>query len=249
MASTQLVQPGGASPFSRRLVDTAIRILSVGDEQLARRISTGLVGCGFHVIDAARTAQARGGLAVRDVDAIICARMPSDRDAIEEVGKWRRAGLRGPVLVLSSRGGLHHRLAGLDAGADDYLVGPFHPAELEAKLRALLRAQDRYAQSASDIIVCGSIRIDRRTRKAERAGVPLLLQPREYRLLEALTAAAGEVVPRSVLLKTVWNLNFDPGTKVIETHVSRLRDKLDMAGSGEVIETVRGIGYRVRNDA
>jgi two-component system OmpR family response regulator len=98
-------------------------------------------------------------------------------------------------------------------------------------------------------LTCGSIRIDRRHRTAERGGTPLMLQPREYRLLEALALNAGQVVPRSMLLEKVWNLNFDPRTKIIETHISRLRDKLDFAGEGEAIETVRGIGYRLRDDA
>jgi two-component system OmpR family response regulator len=92
------------------------------------------------------------------------------------------------------------------------------------------------------------VQIDRRQRRAHRNGIRLLLQPREFKLLEALCAAQGGVVPRGLLLDQVWNLSFDPGTKIIETHISRLRDKLDEAGLGEVIETVRGVGYRLRSD-
>ena len=219
------------------------------DQQVAARVSMALGRSGYNVIDVATTDAARNALASRRIEAIVLDRLLGEGDSITVIDEWRRAGHKTPILVVSSLGGVADRIAGLAAGADDYLIKPFHTEELDARLRALLRARDRHAEREADILTCGSIRVDRRHRTAERNGQPLMLQPREYRLLEALAAGEGQVVPRSVLLEKVWHLSFDPRTKIIETHVSRLRDKLGLAGTGEVIETVRGIGYRLRDDA
>lgn len=224
-------------------------LLVEDDPQIAHRVAGDLGRNGYQVIAADTAEAARDALASNPVEAVVLDRLLGDEDAIAMIGEWRRAGLKAPVLVVSSLSGVNDRIAGLAAGADDYLVKPFHTEELDARLRALLRARDRHAEREADILLCGSIRIDRRRRIAERGGRPLILQPREYRLLEALALTPGQAVPRSVLLEKVWNLNFDPRTKIIETHVSRLRDKLDFAGPGEAIETVRGIGYRLREDA
>jgi len=231
-------------------VNKLMQILLVEDDrQIAERVSSDLGRQGYQVIDVATAEAAHDALIANPIEAVVLDRLLGDDDAIAMIADWRRAGLKTPVLVVSSLSGVHDRIAGLAAGADDYLVKPFHTEELDARLRALLRARDRHAEREADILICGSIRIDRRHRTAERDGTPLMLQPREYRLLEALALSPGQVVPRSVLLEKVWNLSFDPRTKIIETHVSRLRDKLDLAGTGEVIETVRGIGYRLRDDA
>lgn len=227
-----------------------MQILLVEDDHgIAQRVRADLGRNGYEVIDVATTQAARDALASRSIEAVIFDRLLSDGDAITTIADWRRAGLKTPVLILSSLAGVSDRIEGLAAGADDYLTKPFHTEELDARLKALLRARDRHSEREADILICGSIRVDRRRRTAERAGMPLLLQPREYRLLEALALTPGKVVPRSVLLEKVWNLSFDPRTKIIETHVSRLRDKLAFAGPGEAIETVRGIGYRLRDDA
>ena len=224
-------------------------LLVEDDRQAAQRVAGDLERSGYEVVDVATRQAADDAIASRPIQAVVLDRLLSDGDAISMIADWRRAGFKAPVLVVSSLVGLADRIAGLSAGADDYLPKPFHVEELDARLRALLRARDRHAQQESDILACGSIRVDRRHRTAERSGVSLMLQPREYRLLEALALSPGKVVPRSILLEKVWNLNFDPGTKIIETHISRLRDKLDFAGPGEAIETVRGIGYRLREDA
>jgi two-component system OmpR family response regulator len=224
-------------------------LLVEDDRQIAERIASDLGRSGYHVIDVATAEAARDVLASNPIEAVVLDRLLGDGDAITMIADWRRAGLKTPILVVSSLSGVADRIAGLAAGADDYLTKPFHTEELDARLRALLRARDRHAEREADILVCGSIRIDRRHRTAERGGTLLMLQPREYRLLETLALSPGQVVPRSVLLEKVWNLSFDPRTKIIETHVSRLRDKLDFAGPGEAIETVRGIGYRLRDDA
>lgn len=228
---------------------TRKQILVVEDDpSTIRRISLSLIGSGYEIVEALTIQDAREALATRDIQAIVFDRLLGDADAVEEISDWRRRGINAPVLVLSSLNDLTDRIGGLEAGADDYLAKPFHTEELNARIKALVRARDRHAASVADIISCGSVRIDRRQRTAERNGIRLLLQPREFRLLETLCAAQGSVVPRGLLLERVWNLGFDPGTKIIETHISRLRDKLDEAGADEVIETVRGVGYRLRND-
>jgi len=231
-------------------VNKIMQILLVEDDrQIAERVTSDLERNGYKVIDVATAEAAHDALAANSIEAVVLDRLLGDSDAITMVAEWRRSGLKTPILVVSSLSGVADRIAGLAAGADDYLTKPFHTEELDARLRALLRARDRHAQREADILECGSIRIDRRLRTASRGGTPLMLQPREYRLLEALALSPGQVVPRSVLLEKVWNLSFDPRTKIIETHISRLRDKLDFAGPGEAIETVRGIGYRLRDDA
>ncbi|HWI84974.1 MAG TPA: response regulator transcription factor [Sphingomonas sp.] len=227
-----------------------MQILLVEDDPcVVEQVRVGLECHGFDVMSVESTDAAAKAFALREYSAVVFDRLLADGDAIDTITEWREAGLRAPVLILSSMGGVADRVAGLRAGADDYLVKPFHIEELDARLRAMMRARDRHAQVEPDIFTCGSVKLDRRRREAERAGKPLMLQPREFRLLETLAANCDKVVPRSVLLEKVWNLNFDPRTKIIETHMSRLRDKLDIAAPGEVIETVRGIGYRLRSDA
>lgn len=216
---------------------------------MASRVASDLGRGGHQVIDVSTAKAAHDALLAYPIEAVVLDRLLGNDDAIAMIAEWRRAGFKTPILVVSSLSGLTDRIAGLAAGADDYLTKPFHTEELDARLRALLRARDRHAVREAEMLVCGSIRIDRLHRSAERGGIPLMLQPREYRLLEALALNPGQVVPRSVLLEKVWNLRFDPRTKIIETHISRLRDKLAFAGPDEAIETVRGIGYRLRDDA
>lgn len=226
-----------------------MEILVVEDDaSTARHIAAGLIDSGYAVIIAGDPEAARAALSTHDIQAVVFDRLLGDDDALGEIAAWRRSGIKTPILILSSLSAMGDRVDGLEAGADDYLVKPFHDEELAARLKALLRARHRHAQREPDVLVCGSIRIDRRHRTAERGGVALQLQPREFRLLETLASADCKAVPRSVLLEKVWNLNFDPRTKIIETHISRLRDKLDRAGPGEAIETVRGVGYRLRSD-
>lgn len=222
-------------------------LLVEDDYRVVDRVRDGLPG--FTVLSVSTTEEAVQAIDSKNIEAVVMDRMLDRSDVLDTISEWREAGVKTPVVILSSLAGVTDRIAGLRAGADDYLTKPFHVEELEAKLKALLRARDRHAEAEPDILVCGSIRLDRRRHRAERAGRPLLLQPREYRLLDVLAAHCGRVVPRSVLLEKVWNLSFDPRTKIIETHVSRLRDKLDLAAPGEAIETIRGVGYRLRSDA
>lgn len=226
-----------------------MKILLVEDDtDTIDRIQSGLRPCGYDVVSVGCAEDANRTFSSEKVEMVILDRLLPSGDTLAAVQGWRNSGLKVPILVLSSLAGMTDRVAGLNAGADDYLTKPFHMEELQAKLNSLLRARDRHRDGSSDSVECGSIKLNLRRREAERAGKRLMLQPREFRLLEILVMHGGRVVPRSVLLQEVWNLNFDPRTKIIETHMSRLRDKLELAAPGDAIETVRGIGYRLRTD-
>lgn len=180
-------------------------------------------------------AQARTGL----YELIVLDWMLPDLDGLAVCRELRRAGLTTPILMLTARGELRERVLGLETGADDYLVKPFEIEELLARIRALLRRSSGFSR-----IVCGDLEVDRMSRRALLRGAALDLTTREYALLLHLVLRAERVVPKSELLSHVWEMKFDPGSNLVEVHVSRLRDKL-----GEhawMIETVRGVGYRLR---
>jgi len=218
------------------------------DPSNAGRISSSLIDNGYEIVAASTLQAAQSLLAERDFEAIVVDQLSGDTELVQTISDWRRQGIGAPILFVGPVDSLSERIAGLEAGADGYLHEPLDGAELDARVRALLRARQRHAALAADTISFGSITVDRRQRTAQRNGVPLRLAPREYRLLEILCEAQGNVVTRAALLEKVWKLHFDPRTKIIETHISRVRDRLDEAGQGEVIETIRGVGYRLRHD-
>ena len=174
-------------------------------------------------------------------DALIVDRLLPGMDGLNLVKLLREAEVTTPVLFLSALSGLDERVAGLDAGGDDYLVKPFALSELIARLRALVRRPPLSAPNAA--LQVGDLTLDRLARRVERAGQLIELQPREFRLLEYLMQHAGEVVTRSMLLEHVWDYHFEPKTSVVETHMSRLRGKIDKPFACELIKTVRGAGY------
>ncbi len=174
-------------------------------------------------------------------DVLVVDRLLPGIDGLEVVRLLRQTGVLTPVLFLTALGGLDDRVAGLDAGGDDYLAKPFAFAELAARLRALARRQPMGQASAT--VTLADLSVDRLTRRVERAGQVIELQPREYRLLDYLLQHAGEVVTRTMLLENVWEWHFEPKTSVVETHMSRLRAKLDKPFATELIRTVRGAGY------
>jgi len=163
------------------------------------------------------------------------------------VAALRRDGVDVPVLMLTARGSIEDRVTGLRSGADDYLTKPFAFAELLARVEALGR-RPRSPDRAS-VAVTGTIRLDRLNRTVTRGGRDIPLHPREFQLLETLMRNVGRPVARATLLKTIWRFDFDPGTKIVESHLSRLRAKLDAGFETSAIETVRGEGYRIRGDA
>ena len=180
-------------------------------------------------------------------DVIILDRMlPGGVDGLSIISTIRHLGKTTPVLILSALASLDERVRGLRGGGDDYLTKPFAFSELLARLEALLRrattSEDSRELSVADL------RLDLRTRRAERAGKPIALQPREFRLLEYLVRHRGQVVTRTMLLEGVWDYYFDPQTNVIDVQISRLRRKIDKDFSPQLLHTVRGIGYMISAD-
>ena len=149
-----------------------------------------------------------------------------------------------PVIILTAKDAVQDRVTGLDTGADDYLVKPFAFAELSARINALAR-RPPMAQ-VETVLKVADLEMDLISREVRRAGLDIDLQPREFRLLEYLMRNAGRVVTRTMLLESVWDFHFDPKTNIVETHISRLRSKIDRGFDTELIETVRGSGYILR---
>jgi two-component system response regulator PhoP len=162
-------------------------------------------------------------------------------DGIEVVKRWRAAGRKFPILILTARGRWQDKVAGLGAGADDYLVKPFHPEELSARVNALLR---RAAGWAAPVLKCGPIELDTRGQVVSVAGAAIDLTTYEYKVLQYLVLHAGEVISKTDLTEHLYEQDFDRDSNVIEVFVGRLRKKLDPDGTLNPIETLRGRGYR-----
>ena len=216
------------------------------DEELAAYIRASLESAGHATVHAADGHDALTKAQRSDFDLLILDRMLPKLDGIEVVAALRRDGVDVPVLMLTARGSIEDRVTGLRSGADDYLTKPFAFAELLARVEALGR-RPRSPDRAS-VAVTGTIRLDRLNRTVTRGGRDIPLHPREFQLLETLMRNVGRPVARATLLKTIWRFDFDPGTKIVESHLSRLRAKLDAGFETSAIETVRGEGYRIRGD-
>jgi two-component system, OmpR family, response regulator len=147
--------------------------------------------------------------------------------------------------MLTARDTVEDRVAGLDSGADDYLVKPFAFAELLARIESLIRRSGPSAEAPVTLLQCGDLELDLLTRRATRAGRVLTLQPRELKLLEYLLRHKDQVVTRTMLLEDVWNFHFDPSTNVVDVHISRLRKKIEEGQEKPLLHTVRGAGYRL----
>ncbi|MBN2741111.1 MAG: response regulator transcription factor [Rhodobacteraceae bacterium] len=197
-----------------------------------------------HLVDALASgrdglSQALGG----EYDVIIVDRMLPELDGLSIVRAVRAAKIATPIIFLTAIGGVDDRIEGLNAGADDYLVKPFAFGELSARLTALARRPQTQAEQV--VLEAGDLRMDLIARRVTRAGQDIDLLPREFGLLEFLLRRKGRVQTRTMLLEGVWDLNFDPQTNVVETHISRLRNKVDKPFTRDLIHTVRGAGYRI----
>jgi two-component system OmpR family response regulator len=188
------------------------------------------------------TLAAEGGF-----DVLIVDRMLPSRDGLSVVKALRDRGDRTPVLILSALGNVDDRVKGLRAGGDDYLTKPYAFSELLARVEALSRRAAPEEQATRYTV--GDLVLDRLSHRVTRAGQPIALQPREFRLLEYLMKHAGQVVTRTMLLEHVWDYHFDPQTNVIDVHISRLRAKIDKGFATPLLHTVRGAGYMIRADA
>lgn len=221
------------------------KILVVEDDRTtADFILKGLAEHG-HVGDHAATG--RDGLFLATdggYDAIVLDRMLPGMDGMGVLQALRAGGIETPVIFLSALGSTEDRVAGLTAGSDDYLVKPFAFAELLARLELLMRRRGT-GTPVETVLACADMRMDLLKREVRRGDRPVDLQPREFRLLEYLMRREGQVVTRTMLLEGVWDYHFDPGTNVIDVHISRLRRKVDGEGDATLIHTVRGAGYRL----
>ncbi|MEM9967482.1 MAG: response regulator transcription factor [Pseudomonadota bacterium] len=177
-------------------------------------------------------------------DVIILDRMLPEMDGLKVLKALRGAGATMPVLLLTAVGDVADRIEGLQAGADDYLSKPFVFGELSARVAALAR-RPRVLDTET-VLTAGDLEMDLITRKVTRSGQEIDLLPREFALLEHLLRRKGRVQTRTLLLEAVWDLHFDPGTNVVETHISRLRSKVDRPFATALIQTVRGAGYRIK---
>ncbi|WPB55532.1 response regulator transcription factor [Xylophilus sp. GOD-11R] len=212
------------------------------DPQNARYIADGLRELGYFASVAADAVDGLSRAMAEPWDVIVLDRMlPHGVDGLSIVTTLRGLGKQTPVLVLSALAAIDERVKGLKAGCDDYLTKPFGFSELAARVAALVRR----AQPGEPLqeIVVADLRLNLLARSAERGGVGLQLQPREFRLLAYLMAHAGQVVTRTMLLEAVWDYRFDPNTNVIDVHISRLRNKIDRGHATSLIHTVRGVGY------
>ena len=224
-----------------------MRILLVEDDpHTAAFVSKGLREDGHAVDHAADGKQGLFLATTEPYDAIILDRMLPGLDGLTLLQTLRGAGNRAPILVLTALGEVDHRVEGLRAGADDYLVKSFAYAELSARLDGIarrVRADD--GQREVTRLKVGELELDLLAREARRGGKRIELQPREFRLLEYLMRHAGQVVTRTMLLEGVWDYHFDPQTNVIDVHISRLRQKIDHGFERPLVQTVRGAGYRL----
>ena len=224
------------------------RILVVeDDERLAEYISRGLIEQNFTVDHAVN---GRDGLFLAtegEHEVVILDRMLPGMDGMAVLKAMRAADVQTPVIVLSALADTNDRIEGLTAGADDYLAKPFSFAELLARVQALRRRQDKggAGQPQQSILRCGDLELDRLARQVRRGARKIPMQPREFRLLEYLMLHMDEVVTRTMLLEAVWDYHFDPGTNVIDVHISRLRRKIDDGEPTAVLRTVRGAGYMI----
>lgn len=181
-------------------------------------------------------------------DVMVVDRMLPKMDGLSLIGALREQKIATPVLILSALGQVDDRVKGLRAGGDDYLAKPYAFAELLARVEVLSRR--RVAEGgAPTVYKVGSLELDRLSHKLVRSGKDIVLQPREFRLLEYLMKHAGQVVTRTMLLENVWDYHFDPQTNVIDVHISRLRSKIDKGSEPPVLHTIRGAGYMIRDGA
>jgi two-component system OmpR family response regulator len=232
-----------------------MKVLVVEDDaETSAYVARGLKEQG-HSVEAAR--DGRDGLFLaldQTFDVVVMDRMLPGMDGLSLIKSLRAGGVETPVIFLTALGGVGERVEGLEAGADDYLVKPFSFSELNARVNALARRPPFRAEVA--MLQVGALELNRLQRTVKLAGKPLDLKPKEFALLEYLMQNAGRVVTRTMLLEHVWDFHFDPKTTIVETHISRIRAKIEAERSDETagtppgpqLLTVRGAGYMLAAD-
>jgi heavy metal response regulator len=220
-----------------------MRILVVEDEQaISAFVVQGLTEAGYAVDLAADAAECLHWVAIAEYDVIVLDVMLPDQDGLAVCTELRRRGMRAPVLMVTARDAVDDRVAGLDSGADDYLIKPFAFAELLARIRALLRREPAFKGT---VLQVADLEMDTAGRAVRRGDQPISLTSKEYSLLEYLMRHPNQILTRSAIAEHVWNYDFDNLTNLIDVHIFALRRKLDDAHELKLLHTVRGVGYRL----
>ena len=223
-----------------------MRLLFAEDQpQLRRSVTKALTAAGYSVDAAADGAQALDELDGVDYDSIVLDVMMPRVDGLTVLRTLRSRGDDTPVLLLTARDAIDHRVEGLDAGADDYLVKPFAMEELLARLRVLTR---RKGSGRTNVFTLADLTVDTAARSAVRAGMPLALSAREYALLEYLIRNKGIILSREQIENNLWNYDYAGGTNVVDVYISYLRKKLDGGHEKKLLHTVRGMGWVLKED-
>ena len=226
----------------------AMRILVIEDDRDASDYLTKAFREVGHVADVARDGEEGLALASAEAyDILVVDRMLPKRDGLSVIAALRAKGIGTPVIILSALGQVDDRVKGLRAGGDDYLPKPYAFSELLARVEVLARRRSGRGEETSYRV--GDLELDRLSHRVMRGETEIVLQPREFRLLEYLMKHAGQVVTRTMLLENVWDYHFDPQTNVIDVHISRLRSKIDKGFAQPLLHTVRGAGYMIRDGA
>ena len=222
-----------------------MKLLLVEDDDVTRDyVFSGLKTAG-HIVDSVADGVDGLALALRSAyDAAILDRMLPGMDGLSILKSMRAAGIMTPVIFLTAIGGVDDRVEGLEAGADDYLTKPFAFSELAARLGAISRRPHQTAEQTR--LSVGDLEMDLVRRTVTRAGQPIELLTKEFQLLEYFMRSEGRVLSRTMLLEHVWDFHFDPQTTVVETHISRLRAKIDKPFETELLHTIKNVGYTLR---
>ncbi len=221
-----------------------MKILLLEDDREVRDYVARGLGAMGHVVDTCATGRDAIVMGTDGTHAVlILDRMVPGVDGLSVLRALRAADVRAPAVFLTAMGEIDDRIEGLEAGADDYVVKPFALRELAARIDALAR-RPQLADPKTELRV-GDLVVDLLKRSVARANQPISLQPQEFKLLEYLVRHAGQVVTRTMLLEQVWSFHFDPRTNIIESHMSRLRAKIDRGFDRPLVKTVRGAGYMI----
>jgi two-component system OmpR family response regulator len=224
---------------------TTMRLLVIEDDRDAVEYIVRAFREVGHIADQALDGEEGLALALDgQYDVLIVDRMLPKRDGLSVIGTLRTKGIDTPALILSALGQVDDRVKGLRAGGDDYLPKPYSFSELLARVEVLARRRGGRGEETTYRV--GDLELDRLSHRVTRADQEIVLQPREFRLLEYLMKHAGQVVTRTMLLENVWDYHFDPQTNVIDVHISRLRSKIDKGFAQSLLHTVRGAGYMIR---
>ena len=226
-----------------------MRVLVIEDDSETRDyLARGLSEAGWEVTSFDAPQPALLELGGRKFDIIVLDRMLPGMDGLDALRLIRGANVTTPVIMLTAMSSIDDRVAGLEGGADDYLVKPFALTELVARIRSIAR-RPALTEQEDTVLTIGPLTLDRISRTVRREDTELDLSPLEFKLLDTMMMHRGEVVTRAMLLEKVWGYRFDPKTSLVQTHMSRLRAKLDKPFEGDMVRTMRGSGYLIDEPA